>query len=538
MCGVCGGLQRPLAPGHWRCVCGGDTAVCSFMCHVCGRPQDDEDVAAFSAKEAFAGASSSCSAGAGGAGGAAAGAGSSVAAAEASVASSDGTATWQCTNCTFDNSALLQTCEMCDRARGPPPSATVPPSAPLPPPSAPLLPPSAPLPPPAGSPPKEGPLHAVDFTSGAGAGVGAGAGAGAWAGPHAAVGASTAAAFDPSLLPAGDLWVCGFCRAVNQLTTASACSACSRLIPETRPGKDETTTLKELLRQAQSEVRELLPVVSKLQNELSVNFVLSTDKLESIKAHAEARCKEMEARTAAEVATAKEKAEAEMRAARASDRLALLPGEKEFMLKHAKKELAADAMFRATLQRSRRLGAEDVAHQHFAQVEAAFLRHHISGNASVVNVEYVVNPVLRQKFEAKRHEYGAAGRPTGHVLCFHGTAGTSIDPILKSNFRMPAANYGGTYGAGIYFSEQAAKALSYAKSKGAVQPDRTIKLLCCQVLLGKSFVTGPCRGPCKPGHDSHQSTNGIELVVFSPDCVNPAYVLTIAEKAATIEIGK
>ena len=351
-------------------------------------------------------------------------------------------------------------------------------------------------------------------------------------------------------------------------------------MPATLAGKQETAALQLIIKERELELAEKDAKISKLEYELSTQFIASEETVHNVKTHVESKLEEAtkeaaekveEAKKAADVAAkaaadsvleakkaaeeAHKKAEHEIEAAKKEAEvkvreatelaeksgrgLGLLPGELEFMQKAHKKTLGAGELFRVTLSRARRQSSKDVGPLHYAAVEAAFLRLTSFADYQVVSVEYVVNPVLTQKFEAKRNALAKNGSPAGHVLAFHGTAFTNIDKILTGNFKMPGNGHGSAhglqYGAGIYFSEKATKAISYTRD---TLTDGAQKLIVSKVLLGKVFVTPPCPSArLKAGYDSHQSSNGIELVVFDPDMVNPSYVMTVAKKPNTVEIG-
>eukprot|EP00484_Ammonia_sp_Unknown_P000402 CAMPEP_0197022686 /NCGR_PEP_ID=MMETSP1384-20130603/3501_1 /TAXON_ID=29189 /ORGANISM="Ammonia sp." /LENGTH=663 /DNA_ID=CAMNT_0042450771 /DNA_START=8 /DNA_END=1996 /DNA_ORIENTATION=+ len=189
---------------------------------------------------------------------------------------------------------------------------------------------------------------------------------------------------------------------------------------------------------------------------------------------------------------------------------------------------------RCKLQQKRNLH-EDEADRIFRQCESQFMRscQNLGGaanglNRTITEVEYIINPTLMKKFNAKKKKLMAKNKcdesKLNIILAWHGTPNTNIDGIVKSNFCLSkiSANSGdkGWYGKGIYFSEYAKISLGYGKG-----------LLLCKVMLGKSYKmltsdqqTG--RG-LEKGYDSHTvvdqkgSKYGQEIVIFDVDQILP-----------------
>jgi len=171
----------------------------------------------------------------------------------------------------------------------------------------------------------------------------------------------------------------------------------------------------------------------------------------------------------------------------------------------------------------------DASQMHFRIAESQFYRLLASGfggNASVKvsKVEYIVNPPLVNKFEAKRLKLAETldWDQTRPILCFHGTSEDNIPNIIKHNFDVSYVGKStdkGFYGAGIYLSEFPGLSMAYVR-KGS-------KFLLCKVLLGKVYkCPGLMMGsPCTKGHHSHISPNGQEIVIFETDQILPTYIV-------------
>ena len=104
--------------------------------------------------------------------------------------------------------------------------------------------------------------------------------------------------------------------------------------------------------------------------------------------------------------------------------------------------------------------------------------------ASVKEVVVCVNETARQRFEAKRAELAAAGKPINEIWVFHGTSTQqNIDNIVSSGFRVggtdgvPIAN-GAVHGNGVYAATGPATPMkTYAGG--------TSKVILCRALPGK-----------------------------------------------------
>eukprot|EP00026_Physarum_polycephalum_P002052 Phypoly_transcript_02056.p1 GENE.Phypoly_transcript_02056~~Phypoly_transcript_02056.p1 ORF type:complete len:782 (-),score=205.77 Phypoly_transcript_02056:108-2453(-) len=193
----------------------------------------------------------------------------------------------------------------------------------------------------------------------------------------------------------------------------------------------------------------------------------------------------------------------------------LLPGEEEI--------LQGTTVMKYCLKPNRYFDSS-VADLHFRTAESQFHRlMETNTQSKVALVEYIVNPDLHAKFEAKRKEFEKLGygKP---LLAFHGTAEKNINLICKTNFCVPGkgvahATDSGWYGKGIYFSEYPDYSMGYIKD--------CTRLLLSKVLLGNPFQ---CKGlitgqPLMKGYDSHISPCGKELVIFSPDQILPIYIV-------------
>ncbi|KAK6168972.1 hypothetical protein SNE40_020113 [Patella caerulea] len=164
---------------------------------------------------------------------------------------------------------------------------------------------------------------------------------------------------------------------------------------------------------------------------------------------------------------------------------------------------------------------------HFRVAESQFGRLiGTNGQYSVTKVEYVVNPVLKKKFEYAKQQLkkSRGGDSALPVLAFHGTAEANIQPICENGFKKLGDSgfkqtHGSKYGNGVYFSEYPTYSMGYIQ--GAT------KLLLCQVLLGKSYTCTALRSSSQvePGYDSHISADKKELVVFDTNRILPCYIV-------------
>lgn len=95
--------------------------------------------------------------------------------------------------------------------------------------------------------------------------------------------------------------------------------------------------------------------------------------------------------------------------------------------------------------------------KHFKIVQGQFLSSVLeAGNRTphVVKVEYIVNPLLRQKFKETEAEFTAKGKPTRKVYGFHKTEESVISRIVEEGFKIggetTAVGHHDAYGKGVY----------------------------------------------------------------------------------------
>ena len=145
---------------------------------------------------------------------------------------------------------------------------------------------------------------------------------------------------------------------------------------------------------------------------------------------------------------------------------------------------------------------EDMA---FRIAESQFLRmlsrSGMSGRHTITKVEYHHNGRLRDAFDRKRAEYDTQYGPGRHEtrLGFHGTKPELFKPILENGFdvsKVGTTTDPGWWGAGIYFSENTATSINYARGVG--------KLLLSQVLMGRPYAIPPDT-PAHQVRNSHRS---------------------------------
>ncbi|KAM9967611.1 hypothetical protein ACTFIW_001695 [Dictyostelium discoideum] len=197
-----------------------------------------------------------------------------------------------------------------------------------------------------------------------------------------------------------------------------------------------------------------------------------------------------------------------------------LPGELDVLKK--------DKPMKYILRPTRHLSGVSQADAHFRIAESQFYRLLTSGNSmKVTKVEYICNPTLTKKFNAKMEEYKSKKyEHSDPVFGFHGTAAKNIIPICTNNFSVPGGGSGvkhatdsGWYGKGIYFSEFTDYSIGYIKD--------CTKILLCKVLLGKAYKCSTLihGKPCVTGYTSHLSPDEKELVIFHPDQILPVYIV-------------
>eukprot|EP00053_Salpingoeca_punica_P023260 m.216691 g.216691 ORF g.216691 m.216691 type:complete len:507 (-) comp48039_c0_seq1:248-1768(-) len=157
----------------------------------------------------------------------------------------------------------------------------------------------------------------------------------------------------------------------------------------------------------------------------------------------------------------------------------------------------------------------------FRFAESQFLRMYQSP-CKVTRIERIINPTLEKRFAAKKQKMG---KEANEILAFHGSTTEAYTSIAEDNFDIGRLAKGsgdnGWYGAGLYFSEHPGTAQGYAKGNKS--------LLLSRVLIGKAYrCPGIIMGaPLEKGFDSHESPNGLEIVVFKDDQVLPSYIVHI-----------
>ena len=166
---------------------------------------------------------------------------------------------------------------------------------------------------------------------------------------------------------------------------------------------------------------------------------------------------------------------------------------------------------------------------HYRLAESQFLRlmNETKSNRKIKSITYYSNPVLEKKFNDKADAFKKAGRSDECIFGFHGTAATSVDEIMKNNFRIDliSQNTGnpGQYGSGIYFSEVPKVCFHYGES-----------LLLCKVLLGKccdvTAMTDVKGKQLISGYDSHgaypTSDGNFKIIVIGDkDQILPCYLI-------------
>jgi len=182
---------------------------------------------------------------------------------------------------------------------------------------------------------------------------------------------------------------------------------------------------------------------------------------------------------------------------------------------------------------------EDMAETIFRTCESQFMRscQNMGGgadglNKTITEVQYVINPPLIKKFQAKKKQLMAKHKCKENglniILAWHGTAAANVQNIVTNNFSLAklGAHTGnkGAYGAGIYFSE-------FAKVSGAYGDG----LMLCKVILGKQYQMTTAQAQVgrslEPGYDSHvvvsgaTSKYGQEVVIFDVDQILPCYII-------------
>ena len=181
------------------------------------------------------------------------------------------------------------------------------------------------------------------------------------------------------------------------------------------------------------------------------------------------------------------------------------------------------------LKETRSVDATDPLQMHYRIAESQFLRlmNVTNSKRKIKAITYYSNPTLEKNFDAKVQEFKRKGRGDELVFGFHGTKSTSVEEIMKNNFRIDliSVNTGnpGQYGSGIYFSETPKVCFHYGES-----------LLLCKVLLGKCLdvtksqdVKGKQITPGYDSHGAHPTSDGNFQIIVIPnkDQILPCYLI-------------
>jgi hypothetical protein len=115
-------------------------------------------------------------------------------------------------------------------------------------------------------------------------------------------------------------------------------------------------------------------------------------------------------------------------------------------------------------------GTGDAREQHFRLAESQFFRMCCTDrkNYKVTLVEYIVNPILIEKYNQFKAELEAINKPVHEILTFHGTSSAAIDLIVSGGFKIGGQNghpilSGAAHGQGVYTSEDPSFAIRYIK---------------------------------------------------------------------------
>ena len=186
-------------------------------------------------------------------------------------------------------------------------------------------------------------------------------------------------------------------------------------------------------------------------------------------------------------------------------------------------------MTKHLLKATRSVDVRNPLDMHYRLAESQFLRlmNETKSNRKIKSITYFSNPMLEKKFNDKVEAFKKAGRSDECIFGFHGTAATSVDEIMKNNFRIDliSKNTGnpGQYGSGIYFSEVPEVCFQYGDS-----------LLLCKVLLGKCCDVTSIKDikgkPLMSGYDSHGALTTSDgnfkiIVIFDKDQILPCYLI-------------
>ena len=151
--------------------------------------------------------------------------------------------------------------------------------------------------------------------------------------------------------------------------------------------------------------------------------------------------------------------------------------------------------------RSVDLTSEDIEYR---LVESAFHRLAVGDTCKITSIEFVINPELQRKFEAKKAEFKQRNIPDKVVFGFHGTRPENIKSICKTNLNVINRQW---YGYGYCLSEYPDFSLGYGAG-----------LLMFKVLPGNEYLGtdhfshyGPnAQYQCKKITSYHQYNNFVE----------------------------
>ena len=121
--------------------------------------------------------------------------------------------------------------------------------------------------------------------------------------------------------------------------------------------------------------------------------------------------------------------------------------------------------------------------RHFRTAEVLFLRmlneaqnrgnYFAKSKFEIVQIDYIDNPSITSRFNAKKAEFRSLGIDTRELTFFHGTRNVNVDSILTDNFDLSRCHRF-AHGVGIYFSEFPDISLRYGR-----------ELILCRVLPGR-----------------------------------------------------
>lgn len=159
---------------------------------------------------------------------------------------------------------------------------------------------------------------------------------------------------------------------------------------------------------------------------------------------------------------------------------------------------------------------DTAAKQHHFQIcqqEFERLVDHPGGSRyRVYQVEVIINPTLRQRYNDHKEQLSKQGHPTNEYLAWHGTDQVAIRAIAQEGFKVGGVDVscvsGSNHGQGIYTSEHPNFAMSYARDGGK-------RLLLSRVC--------PC--PLAANIHSVDSSHIQQLVVRQSAHILPVYIV-------------